>query len=332
MFDHRVDTSALLKVRSDFNAYWQTKDPEPRASTSVFVLWSLAVLVIASIVVSCSHTIPAFLATIEGGTPDAIKVIVAIAAFLMVEVSLLVFSYTNIHWQEADKLDEVSRDTVRGRLKLGLYSVLTLAIGANLYSTLLPRFGAAEWWDIFSFGVFVAVGASAPALAYIAGEVVAITRLLDARETSDARAVWIERREAEWDKVLARYNRVQLRGQPTQYLPEQTDQTGQTDTRQTDRHGAYQTFGETLSDRQRAANQTDGQTGRQTVQTVDASGDKLARAVRHYLDNPADMNRGVRTVGQELVPPIGKDTMIEAREQARQMIERAKIDGNQTIQ
>jgi hypothetical protein len=207
MFDFRTDTDALLEVRKKFERYYTVKNPRPKARTSAFVLYSLAVLVLASIIVSCSHTIPAFLATIEGDTPDAIKVIVAIAAFLMVEAALLVFSYTNVLWQNEADSAEISRDTVRKRLKVGLYSVLVLAVGANLYSTLLDRFQSADWWDIFSFGVFVFVGASAPALAYIAGEVVAITALLDRRENAGQLAIWQDAQEAEWDKVLARFNR-----------------------------------------------------------------------------------------------------------------------------
>lgn len=332
MFDFRTDTDALLVTRKKFELYYATKSPKPKARTSAFVLWSLAVLVLASIVVSCSHTIPAFLATIEGDTPDVIKVIVAIAAFLMVEAALLVFSYTNVLWQNEANSAEISRDTVRKRLKIGLYSVLVLAVGANLYSTLLDRFESAEWWDIFSFGVFVFVGASAPALAYIAGEVVAITALLDKRENADQLAVWKDMQEAEWDKVLARFNRAQLRGGQTPITierPVQTDQTDQTDD-QTDRQEpVYQTFEQALADRRADGRQTPASPSDRQAAPSSESADKFNRAVRHYEQNRADLARSPREVGKSLVPPIGKDTMYAARDA---VLGRAKIDSDQPIQ
>jgi hypothetical protein len=328
MFDFRTDTDALLEVRKKFERYYTVKNPRPKARTSAFVLYSLAVLVLASIIVSCSHTIPAFLATIEGDTPDAIKVIVAIAAFLMVEAALLVFSYTNVLWQNEADSAEISRDTVRKRLKVGLYSVLVLAVGANLYSTLLDRFQSADWWDIFSFGVFVFVGASAPALAYIAGEVVAITALLDRRENAGQLAIWQDAQEAEWDKVLARFNRAQLRGGQTPIAIERPVQTDQTDD-QTDRQTpVYQTFEQALADRQPDTRQTPARPADRQPSSTDAA-DKFNRAVRHYEQNPSDIHRSPREVGKELVPAIGKDTMYAAR---AEVMGRAKIDGDQPIQ
>jgi hypothetical protein len=336
MFDHRVDTDALLEVRKRFELYFAARNPAPQPSTSWFVVFSLAVLVLASVIVSCSHTIPAFLATIEGETPDAIKVIVAIAAFLMVEASLLVFAYTNTSWQarndeQADETaaSHVSHSGVQSRLKFGLYSVLILAIGANLYSTLLPRFGEADWWDLFSFFVFIAVGASAPALAYIAGEVTAITMLLNQRETASVLSVWKEKREAEWDAVLERYNRSQLRaGRPT--ADRQTDQNRQTDQTDTaDKPTEYQTFEQALKARQTPPEQTTAPLPVPAEQTTER-GEKHNRMVVFYMENPDQIKRDPRQVAKE--NQVGKDTAYKARDEAMRKLERARLDNQNRLQ
>lgn len=202
MFDYRLDDEQLIGLRTRFEKVYIRQIPMPVGKTSKMVRWALIALVIASVIVSASHTIPAFLDTIEGGIADWLKLVIALAALVMVEVGMLVLAYVL-----SRRLADVDAGHINTQLKRGLGLAFVLALLANLHSTLAPRFGETEHWDKFSFLVFVLMGVSAPTLAYIAGEVFGLTTLKDERDNADAMSDWHTKREVAWEAALAKYQR-----------------------------------------------------------------------------------------------------------------------------
>jgi cell division protein FtsW (lipid II flippase) len=206
MFDFRLDDEKLIQLRERFERVYVRQHPKPARQTSRLVRAALIVLVVASIVVSASHTIPAFLSTIEGDAHSIIKLIIALAAFAMVEVGVLVFAYVSTR-----RRGEAADLHINRQLRRGLLLAFALAVVANLHSVLEPRFGGTQLWGVFSFIVFVLVGVSAPTLAYIAGEVFGLTTLADEQASIDADAAWWQAFDDAWAKALEQYRRATVR-------------------------------------------------------------------------------------------------------------------------
>lgn len=206
MFDFRIDDNEVLALRGRFERVYVRQNPKPAAQTSGLIRGALIILVIASVIVSASHTIPAFLSTIEGETHAVIKLAVALSAFIMVEVGMLVFAYVSTRRKDAAADGHINK-----QLRRGLLLAFVLAVVANLHSVLEPRFGGSQVWGIASFAVFVLVGVSAPTLAYIAGEVFGLTALADERRNHDANVAWQAAFDDAWERALEQYRRNALR-------------------------------------------------------------------------------------------------------------------------
>lgn len=206
MFDFRIDDNEVLALRGRFERVYVRQNPKPAAQTSGLIRGALIVLVIASVIVSASHTIPAFLSTIEGETHAIIKLAVALSAFIMVEVGMLVFAYVSTRRKDAAADGHINK-----QLRRGLLLAFVLAVVANLHSVLEPRFGGSQVWGIASFAVFVLVGVSAPTLAYIAGEVFGLTALADERRNHDANMAWQAAFDESWERALEQYRRNALK-------------------------------------------------------------------------------------------------------------------------
>lgn len=174
--------SIASQVNSAFKAYRDTyaeTNPAPDlqkiarkyATNNKTMYQLLGLLVVASMVVSGSHTVPVFADSLPTGTPAFLKLLVSVAAFIAIEVAILVYAYQRVEKAHADNPD-MSKDVQR-LMGYGLILAIAVALGANVYSVLKPHMtggGLKQIWDMVSIVVAVLVGISAPVLAFIAGE------------------------------------------------------------------------------------------------------------------------------------------------------------------
>lgn len=202
MYDYRVDEQDLLAFRARFERLYSRTHPAPRAASAGWVRWALVGIVAASVVVSTSHTIPAFLSTIDEGATETGRAVIATATLVMVELGMLAFAYLYTRMR-----GEGSRQSVMRNLRRGLLLTFILAVGANLYNVLEPRFEQYGWWTVASFIVLATVAASAPTLAYITGEVAALMGIAAERETTQAWEAYAAQRETVWQRESAKFVR-----------------------------------------------------------------------------------------------------------------------------
>jgi hypothetical protein len=125
-----------------------------------FILVALAVMMIASVVVSGSRTIPEF----GGG-------VVGVAAFVMVEGGLIGLPF----FRTRTSRSEAKIEHVRRLAMFGIGLVLSVGLLANVHNELKASgIFMAEWIETV---IDVMVGLSAPALAFICGDILAIETL-----------------------------------------------------------------------------------------------------------------------------------------------------------
>jgi cytochrome c biogenesis protein CcdA len=181
-----------------FRSTYTTQHPQPTAQqfarrnirNNKSLRRFLIALVIASIIVSGSHTIPTFAESL----PDNwgfLRVVVGLAAFAMVELGVILYAYQRVEKSYQENANYAH--TIKHLMGIGMGLGLVVALGANLYSSLKPIFAdatetSAAGWDVVQLIVFILVGISAPILAFIAGEVFG---MLDVEERQ-ARAKTIE--------------------------------------------------------------------------------------------------------------------------------------------
>lgn len=208
MIDHRLDEQDVAALRSRFERLDDRLHPRPRPATSRWVRVALTAIVLASVIVSASHTIPTFLSDLTGDQVGVGQVIVALSTLTMIECGMLALSYLRTRMLGREDRRSVVRNVGRG-----LTLIFVLALGANLHTVLAPRFSDLPVWGVFSLGVYVLVGISAPALAYITGEVLGTLTVIEDRDNQDAVRQWSDGREGRWKDTLDKYTRHVVRGQ-----------------------------------------------------------------------------------------------------------------------
>ncbi len=159
-----------LRIMEQYRNYFQKRNPPPErqiyAADNRLLYFVLSAMVIASVIVSAYHTIPIFI----GDDLTVITFIVAVAVFIMVELAIVSLTYINI--KKSYELDPTKHTDVLKWLRAGLGLVFTVAIGANVYSTTRAVGFVSPEVDLF---ISIIVGLSAPVMAFVSGEVLAMT-------------------------------------------------------------------------------------------------------------------------------------------------------------
>lgn len=124
---------------------FEAKNPPPvkpdiRSGDTWLMLVFLNILYLAAVIVSAPHTIPLFLQSVPEydlfGVLD-IRYIVAVAAFVMIEIALLVLTFVRIKQRARTRESWENGLTQVGKWLSGaLILVFTVALFANIYSTL----------------------------------------------------------------------------------------------------------------------------------------------------------------------------------------------------
>lgn len=133
---------------------------------------------IGSVIVSASHTIPVFLGKASVG--DIVfwsyEFIVGLAIFVMIEISIITFAYSATESEGNHDTANRVRNFTRG----GMWFIVTIAILANVYYVLtanvtIPQDGIiAAIWEWVRVTIFLLIGTSAPVIAFMAGDILAI--------------------------------------------------------------------------------------------------------------------------------------------------------------
>lgn len=207
-----------------FKAVYTQKTPPPVREQverdDALVIVALVVMVIASVIVSASHTIPVFTKSIYADITTlnflqtVVVIVVALAAFAMLEVGIVALAYVLVKDQFKRHPDR--HVNVQVYIRAGLVLAFVVAVMANVYSvvggTLNDEQKGYVLWQGFQLVINVMVGISAPVLAFISGDVLAMQgvaalqqrRAVEMRYHADLNA-WNENLNASWNAQKARW-------------------------------------------------------------------------------------------------------------------------------
>lgn len=167
-FDDRMERE--LRVMQQYRVYYEARNPLPKrqvyVSNNRLIYAVVSALVIASVIVSAYHTIPIFV----GEELTVITFIVGLAVFTMVELAVVSLTYINI--KKSYELNPQKHRDVLKWLRAGLGLVFAVAVGANVYSTTRAVGFISGEVDL---AISILVGLSAPVMAFVSGEVLAMT-------------------------------------------------------------------------------------------------------------------------------------------------------------
>lgn len=185
-------TAAFTAFKTVYEATHRPPERPAAVSRQIRVVDGLLfVLMTASMVVSGAHTIPVVLDLTP--VPEGwVKLVVGVSAFVMVEVAIIVLSYVLI----SSALEE----DVRRPLTLGLRLAMTVALAANVYSTVTA---IDEELDPFNGGIAVLIGIAAPILAKTCGDVLGQYTVDLAARRAEALQVYEDELSA-WEEGLRR--------------------------------------------------------------------------------------------------------------------------------
>lgn len=182
-----------------FRTIYESKLPVPVMPDvereSIFVPAALVIMIVASVLVSGSRTIVEF----GGG-------LVGVSAFVMLEGAIIAYAF--FHTRTA--FQESSMENVRKLAKIGLILAFTVAVFANVHAVLKDKAVIVSTW--VNTAILVSVGISAPTLAFISGEIMALEtmrntyRLRKAKEAHrKALAEWSEVLNASWAREKSKW-------------------------------------------------------------------------------------------------------------------------------
>lgn len=182
-----------------FSSIYEDKFPPPAPSAveadSLFVPIALVVMIIASVLVSGSRTIIEF----GGG-------FVGLMAFAMLEGAIVAYAF----YRTRRNFTEGRLETVRKMANFGLSLAFTVAVAANIHSVLKER--GVQIADGVNTIILVMVGISAPTLAFISGDIMAVESKANgvkARKTRDEDAeklaVWKAVKDETWKREKSRW-------------------------------------------------------------------------------------------------------------------------------
>lgn len=278
-----------------FSAIYAKKNPPPgrteTARENRFSIVALAVLLVASIVVSASRTIPEF-AALLGGT--WVGYLVGVAGFIMLEVSLIVYAFirTRNHY------DESRHASVKTLINVGLGLSFVIALAVGIHATL--KASGFEWW-IFNLALSIALGSSAPILAFISGDIIGMLVVADASRQRRADDLYREQME-QWRAGLNE-----------EWSRRQSQFGAKIDLRDMSVHVSKPSNGLSIG-------QLDGQTAPQALPSASTLGHRkvanAAQIVRDYLtENPGAIEMNSRELAALL--GVGKSTVNNVQQEFR---------------
>lgn len=248
---------------------------------------------LGSVIVSASHTIPIFVGS-TNITP--LTIFIGIAVFVMVEVGIIVFAYSSTEQQH--KTREDIRNRVKHYTRNGLYFIVTVAIAANVvyvieHNITIPNDAVIQsTWNGVRVVIFLAVGLSAPVIAFLTGEILAV----DVLEHQSRFSKNVEKYQAE--------------------LAEWQDGLNRSWSSQKKKWGANIDIDSRVKRLASDASETvssERPIGRTSGQGYAYASDASETVRTYLLDNPDDMKLSVRELAEKI--GVGKSTVAAVRKQ-----------------
>ena len=175
--------------------------PEPVASDLMTRL-ALVALVIASVVVSGSRTISEF----AGDNPNLVQLGVGLSAFIMLEISIVVYAFI----RTKNNYDQERRADVKALINRGMWLSFVIAVVANVHATAKSAGFTSEAVDLI---IAIALGVSAPTLAFISGDILGMQMVTEANANRkqqvmyfDQLSQWQADLNQAWDAQKSRWN------------------------------------------------------------------------------------------------------------------------------
>lgn len=144
-----------------FKSMYETTTPPPKRTViqreSVFVPVALCIMIVASVLVSGSRTVLEF----GGG-------LVGVSAFVMLEGAIVTYAF----FRTRLNFDDSRMESVRKLANRGLGLSFTVAVAANVHSVI--RGAGIETPSIVTITILILVAISAPTLAFISGDIMAL--------------------------------------------------------------------------------------------------------------------------------------------------------------
>lgn len=148
-----------------FKAMYETRTPPPLREAvkreNTWALAALVVMVVASVIVSGSRTVPEF----GGG-------LVGYAAFCMVEMGIVAYAFIRTRTD----YNEARHATVKTLVNRGMWLAFSVGVGANLHHELKK---AGVDWNVLNWVIASLLAIAAPVLAFIAGDVLGMFAVRD---------------------------------------------------------------------------------------------------------------------------------------------------------
>lgn len=207
-----VYTDVASRIEEAFGAFRRTYElmyPPPTMPDEIKHNWGwkqagMFLGLLGSVIVSASHTIPIF---VGSGNVTIMTIVIGVAVFVMVEMGIVVFAYSSTEQQH--KTREDIRTRVKQFTRTGLYFIVTVAIAANVVYVIERNMTIPDdpliqnTWNGVRLVIFLAVGFSAPVIAFLTGEILAVDVLEHQSRFNRA----MERYEAEYKEWVEALNR-----------------------------------------------------------------------------------------------------------------------------
>lgn len=189
---HKAAYAAFSSIYED---RFPPPQPTPVEADSLFVPIALVVMIIASVLVSGSRTVIEF----GGG-------FFGLMAFLMLEGAIVAYAF----YRTRRNFTEARLETVRKMANFGLSLAFVVAVAANIHSVLKEKgVPIAEGVNTI---ILVMVGISAPTLAFISGDIMAVESKANGVKARKSRdddaeklAIWQEGKSATWTREKSRW-------------------------------------------------------------------------------------------------------------------------------
>ncbi len=293
-----------------YNAHvrkWIIVNPRPKEPTASSLItwhhWVVGLILIASAIVSASHTLPVVLGEIDKidnvdiSDPSAIDYILAVATFIMIEVTAIYFAYSHI----TNSHNGIDIPDITQPLKVGVMFTVGAMFAINIYGVLSVT-GLIETvsfiWKALGIGIYLWVACIPPVNAYLCGDVLAINVIqLKAQnevyynDYLDDMESWRTKLENSWNAKKKDYGvsiKVSVPSIPQTDSPHQLSMS--------------------------MSNQTDI---RQTGAGFKRSSSAIDNARQWLLDNPERVHESARNLAKD-VPNAGKDSINTARNQLKE--------------
>jgi hypothetical protein len=172
--------------------------------------WGMIAGLIGSVIVSASHTIPVFLGldSISDINLLSIEFIIGLSIFVMIEMSVIVFAYSATESEGNSDTAHRVKSFTRG----GMWFIVTIAILANVYYVLaaniaIPTEGfMAVSWGWIRVTIFLLIGTSAPVIAFMTGDILAVDILKHRAKIRRDMQAWEEKLNRDFEAWEAKKN------------------------------------------------------------------------------------------------------------------------------